>query len=324
MAWFEIHQSLSRHRKTLRAVALLGCDRHAFIGHMVELWWWALDNVPSTGDLGTVLDEEIAGAADWTGDAQRFVSILTEAGFIDQDANGRRIHQWEEYGGKLIAKRAANKERMKQARAEHVQRTNHARATFVSAVQESTVQKRTEENIKETTSQEEVVKKGAVSQKPQPPAPSTVEIHVPTWAESLLDIKDLTAEQVQKMVALGEMIPEQDALECALSFSDWWPQNSKGRGKKRTSPVSTFSGFVRNRKPLPPLPAQTNGAGPQERRILRGAYPGGRDMYEGDNGPIFSEQEKAEEEERRKRQKEAQAIREEKARARQAIAPQVD
>lgn len=49
MAWIESHQTLSRHRKTLRAAALLHVDRHKMIGHLHELWWWALDNVPGWG-----------------------------------------------------------------------------------------------------------------------------------------------------------------------------------------------------------------------------------------------------------------------------------
>ena len=144
MSWTPVYQSLSKHRKTLRAVALLGVDRHKFIGHLLEFWWWAIDNVPTTGDLGIVSDGEIAGAADWQGDPAQFVAALTESGFIDSDTNGRHIHEWENYGGKVIEKREHNKHRMREERATHVQRTDDARATHVAAVEK----RREEKSIK--------------------------------------------------------------------------------------------------------------------------------------------------------------------------------
>ena len=54
MAWIESHQSLSRHRKTLAVVAELKVDRHKLIGHLHELWWWALDNATAEGALGQI------------------------------------------------------------------------------------------------------------------------------------------------------------------------------------------------------------------------------------------------------------------------------
>lgn len=112
MAWVESHQSLSRHRKLVRLIALLKEDKHKLIGHLNELWWWGIDNVPSDGDLGDLLDEEIAFGAEWTGDAAEFVSALTTAGFIDVSDDGSRcLHDWHDYAGKLLDKRAADRER---------------------------------------------------------------------------------------------------------------------------------------------------------------------------------------------------------------------
>jgi hypothetical protein len=105
MAWIESHQSLSRHRKTLRAAALLKCDRHKLIGHLHELWWWGLDNVTSDGALGETLDGEIAGGAEWDGDAAAFVAALTEAGFIDATPEGRFVHDWYEFAGRHTERR---------------------------------------------------------------------------------------------------------------------------------------------------------------------------------------------------------------------------
>lgn len=114
MAWIESHQSLSRHRKTLRVVALLKCDRHKVIGHLHQLWWWALDNVSADGALNGTLDGEIAGGAEWDGDGEAFVAALVNAGFIDTTPEGRYIHDWYGFAGKLLDQRKANAE--KQAR----------------------------------------------------------------------------------------------------------------------------------------------------------------------------------------------------------------
>src|SRR5688572_14999791 len=121
MAWIESHQSLSRHRKTLRAAALLKLDRHKLLGHLHELWWWALDNTPPDGYLGALSYEEIAQGADWpTKDAERFVRALLAAGFLDADDHeaetNLRLHDWYDYAGKLNDRRDKERERSRQRR----------------------------------------------------------------------------------------------------------------------------------------------------------------------------------------------------------------
>lgn len=114
MAWIESHQTLSRHQKLLRAARMLRVDRHKLIGHLHELWWWGLDNVPANGDLAGLSDREIAVAAQWPGDAaaaRRFVKTLTDVGFIDRDRSSRYLHDWWDYAGKLAARRAKDAER---------------------------------------------------------------------------------------------------------------------------------------------------------------------------------------------------------------------
>lgn len=112
MAWIESHQSLLTHRKTLRAAALLRIDRLKLIGHLHALWWWGLDNASDNGNLGKVLDEELSEAACWpVRQAERFVSALVEAGFLDRDGTRLALHDWWEYAGKLNAKRAKDRAR---------------------------------------------------------------------------------------------------------------------------------------------------------------------------------------------------------------------
>lgn len=133
MAYIEFHQSLSRHKKTLRAAAALRIDRHKLIGHLAEMWWWALDNLGPTGFLGDLTDQEIADAAEWPKDAEAFVKALAQDGngFIDlvNDAyrerwphkvsdreDGRYLHDWWHYAGKLLDRRRMDAERKRQQR----------------------------------------------------------------------------------------------------------------------------------------------------------------------------------------------------------------
>lgn len=213
MAWFDMHQSLARHRKTLRAVAILGVDRHKFIGHLATLWWWALDNVPETGELGSVTDGEIAAAAEWGRDSGRFVSALVEAGFIDQDEQGRRIHQWEEHGGKITLTRAANKERMKVKRALHVSRTDGARAEHVqrtdaarAPLEYSTVQdtKRTGQELPERVADVASLTRAKKTRTPKIPT-GKVGLSEEETAELVLKYSAALggAEEVRRCVALA-------------------------------------------------------------------------------------------------------------------------
>lgn len=117
MAWIESHQSLANHRKLMRLCAQLGVSRPQAIGHLHLLWWWALDNVGPDGDLGDITDEELAMAAQWDGDPHEFADALTRSGFVDVHEDGSRwLHDWWDYAGKLLDKRARDRERMRQAR----------------------------------------------------------------------------------------------------------------------------------------------------------------------------------------------------------------
>ena len=125
MAWIESHQSLATHRKTMLLEEALGITTPQAIGHLHLLWWWALDNAP-TGSLQGISDGVIARAVQWhPDDAFTFVDAMQFAGFIDKDT--RMIHDWAEYAGRLIAKREANAERMREQRATQVQGTTSAR-----------------------------------------------------------------------------------------------------------------------------------------------------------------------------------------------------
>lgn len=129
MAWIESHQAVSKHRKTLRAAALLKVDRHKFLGHLHEFWWWGLDNANSQGELGAISDEEVAEAAGWpTKEAEKFVKALLEcggegrSGFLERHESGLVIHDWYDFAGKLNDQRELRRESNRKAQSAHRQR----------------------------------------------------------------------------------------------------------------------------------------------------------------------------------------------------------
>jgi hypothetical protein len=112
MAWLESHQSLANHRKLLRLADLTGVSEVTLIGHLHLLWWWALDNVGPEGSLEGISDRALAVAARWPGDAGQWTQALVMSGFLDEDSLGVRwLHDWHDYAGKLLERRAEDRAR---------------------------------------------------------------------------------------------------------------------------------------------------------------------------------------------------------------------
>lgn len=108
MAWIESHDTLARHPKTKRFARLLGISVPQAIGHLHLLWWWSLEYAQS-GDLTAFESYELADAAMWEGEADCFMDAITRAGFLDVTDGAVLIHDWEEYAGKLLQRREANR-----------------------------------------------------------------------------------------------------------------------------------------------------------------------------------------------------------------------
>ncbi|HEX9995903.1 MAG TPA: hypothetical protein VGB45_02070 [Abditibacterium sp.] len=115
MAWIQSHQEIGRHPKTKRAARLLGCSVPTVIGHLHLLWHWCLD-FAQDGELTDYDAAEIADAALWEGESVAFVQALTEAGFFDVEGMSLFVHDWNEYGGRLIEERRADAERKRARR----------------------------------------------------------------------------------------------------------------------------------------------------------------------------------------------------------------
>jgi len=118
MSWIESHDTLARHPKTKRLARALGVNLPQTIGHLHLLWWWSLEYAQD-GDLTTFAPDELADAALWEGDAVRFVEAMKQAGFLDVAEGAVLIHDWEDYAGKLLQRREANRVKQEAYRNRH-------------------------------------------------------------------------------------------------------------------------------------------------------------------------------------------------------------
>lgn len=124
MAWLQVHQELGRHPKIKRLSKALGVTTPTAIGHLLYLWWFALDYAQD-GDISAFSPEEIAEAALWESDASKFLSAMTNCGFIDNSTDGMSaIHDWDDYAGALMDRLNAQREqsRIRQQRYRERQR----------------------------------------------------------------------------------------------------------------------------------------------------------------------------------------------------------
>jgi len=116
-AWIQSHQSLRDHPKTRRLARRDGVGGiRGAVGLLHCLWWWCIDYAPD-GDLSRYDAEDIAIACEWEGDPDTLVSMLVETGFLSDDGGSLQVHDWNDYGGKLLERRERNAEQMRRARA---------------------------------------------------------------------------------------------------------------------------------------------------------------------------------------------------------------
>ncbi len=112
MAWIESHQELRNHPKVSRLSRILSIPKVQAIGHLHALWWWAMDYSPD-GLTSDWTPEDIADGAMWDGDAERFHEALISSRWIDADG---MLHDWGDYAGKILDKRATDRERKRLSR----------------------------------------------------------------------------------------------------------------------------------------------------------------------------------------------------------------
>lgn len=112
MAWYEAHQTLAKHPKTLKLAHLLKVERRFAVGLLHDLFCWGLDAAKKDGTLPGLDADEIASALDYSGKkGSSVVAALVESGYLDLTDGVYRIHDWYDYAGKLMDKREADRRR---------------------------------------------------------------------------------------------------------------------------------------------------------------------------------------------------------------------
>ena len=112
MAWFEAHDTMARHPKTLKLARLLNADRRCAVGLLHDLFSWGLYSADKEGRLPGLTAADIAQALDYSpkkGDS--VVTALVESGYLEQDGGTYRLHDWYDYAGKLYDSREKNREK---------------------------------------------------------------------------------------------------------------------------------------------------------------------------------------------------------------------
>ncbi|MEN6587638.1 MAG: hypothetical protein ABFE02_16485 [Sulfuricella sp.] len=124
--WIEMHDTLPDHRKVYVLMEALKVDRHKAVGIVTCLGRWAVRQA-GDGDITGYPPAAIANAIGWNkGNPKSLFDALVTSGFIDCHDDGTcTLHDWGDYAGRLIERRAQNAERMrmKRSRADIVQNT---------------------------------------------------------------------------------------------------------------------------------------------------------------------------------------------------------
>lgn len=110
MAWFEAHDTLGRHPKTLRLARLLKEHRRYAVGLLHDLFAWGLSAADKNGLLRGITREDLAMALDCPPkQVDTLIGALLEAGFLEEWPEGYAIHDWYDYAGKLNDAREKNR-----------------------------------------------------------------------------------------------------------------------------------------------------------------------------------------------------------------------
>lgn len=195
--YVQVSETLIDHPKTTHAIRILRINRMQLVGHLVAIWNWALKNAPD-GDLSRFSCRDLSDAARFTDpddfdesantNASRFVEALCECrtsedgcGFLGADEDGLFIHDWHDYGGKLLATRLGNARRKRLQRESEVHTapsepilpfnpSRHAHVTSASRVRHTGLlkERRGEESIGESSLREEEAREqtAALGEKP--------------------------------------------------------------------------------------------------------------------------------------------------------------
>jgi hypothetical protein len=142
--WIESHADLRDHPKLDLLMDLAMVTRRDAVGLLHLIWWRALTYAPD-GDLSAFTDSQVARWAEWDAEPAMLLSALKLAGFMDEQ---RTLHDWDDYAGRWLDRKAADAARKRAAR--HAANGVHATSPGRPAVPNLTGPNRTGPDIDRT------------------------------------------------------------------------------------------------------------------------------------------------------------------------------
>lgn len=114
--WLRLDADLPGHPKVRRLARALGIEPATATGHVVTLWCWAL-RYAADGDLSGFSADDLEDGAGWGGERGALARALEEVGFVDGGEDGAaELHGWRERQERVVAARAATRERVRRHR----------------------------------------------------------------------------------------------------------------------------------------------------------------------------------------------------------------
>lgn len=241
MAWIESHQSLPGHRKTARAVRLLKVNKHKFIGHLIALWWWGLDNADPNGVMRNTSALEIADGAGWpTKQAEAFTEALVSVNYLEEYGDGYRFHNWEKYTWRFY-----DWQDKKSGASTSGKFGNHQRWHVDRGITAEDCEFCQEPSGEHRGANRPDIASESLPSLP-PSDPPTILPTVPTqrpdatkW-EDVLKLSDVEWRQVQQ---------ENPGVNVIALWRDWvsWIRESEGAKRPEKSNLLAFQGFLRTK-----------------------------------------------------------------------------
>lgn len=114
LPWIKVSVDLPRHPKSVLLAARLE-DPKAWT-YVVQLWFWMAEYAATgevTGEDSVLL---VARGAGWTGNPDLFCRAMVAVGFLDSNPEGLSIHDWDEWAGAHIEKKAKDAKRQAKRR----------------------------------------------------------------------------------------------------------------------------------------------------------------------------------------------------------------
>lgn len=117
MAWMPVDQFLPSHEKTAKLARAMGWTPRYACGFLLDLWGWAIDHQPDgyieRADRGALA----RGVRATSSELARCLRALRSTGWIDgAGPTEGRLHEWDEWGGKIVARREDDRARQRKRR----------------------------------------------------------------------------------------------------------------------------------------------------------------------------------------------------------------